>query len=1075
MAIRVVPLGAGQDVGRSCVLVTIHNKNILFDCGMHMAYNDLRQFPDFSYISKSGDFNSMIDAVIISHFHLDHCGALPYFTEICGYDGPIYMTAPTKSICPILLSDMRKIVTEKKGSVNFFTEQDIANCMMKVRLIHLHETIVVETLDDFGDEDDEELKIEIKCYYAGHVLGAAMFLVKVGNESVVYTGDYNMTADRHLGSAWIDDCRPTLLITETTYATTERDSKRLRERDFLNKVHECISNGGKVLIPVFALGRAQELCILVESYWKTMNLTTPVYFSAGLTSRANEYYKLYISWMNENLKQSIHKRNMFDFEFIKPWDNSLAETPGAVVLFASPGMLHSGMSLDMFKKWSHDPRNMIIMPGYCTPGTVGAKVLAGEKMIAIDKYTTIDVKMSVQNLSFSAHADSKGIMRLIEMCHPENVMLVHGEKAKMGVLKERIQKELGIPCFDPANGCTITINGERDIYGVVSRRVLQNNNNLLHNALDHAVLTYPKLNPSYIPNDLTIPNESKRPKLSEMVQLVDRSELKQSGYETKEIRITYNPLIIFDNLLEKNDFNGKLLENIKEAVEEQFKVSKEAVLDTSGSVVKIALKEKNGGFVSMFDGGLRVKRNIEITTSQPPACEVLPKTLEMLETHTTHLTIVLKLGTSSICDEKTLFPRLSILSNLVETVVSLRNLGHKVVIVSSGAVGVGLKRLNLSGRPKHLPQVQAVAAVGQGRLMSLYDSLFGQFDIPIAQVLLTRDNLAERSTYLNAVNTFRELITMGVVPIVNENDTVSTSEIRFGDNDTLSAITAGMVSADYLFLLTDVDCLYTDNPRKNKDARVVRVCEDIKKLKEEITVTTPGSSLGTGGMVTKLIAADLATAAGCTTIISNGKYPERIIQILNESKHHKSQLETYNASIALAKSQGKEVVNDPPKFEPTIGTTFLAKPNPMIDRKWWILHGLASYGKIYIDEGAVKAVSRHSSLFAAGIVRVEGKFVAHQCVKLVRVVRRLKSAGPPSAASSSESTSGSSSGSSQAGEMEDTEVVIGKGLVNYASHEIQRIQGCKSSEIAELLGYMESEFIIHRDNIVISVPTDEGL
>ncbi|KAH7051384.1 beta-lactamase-like protein, partial [Linnemannia elongata] len=127
MTIQIVPLGAGQDVGRSCILVTIGGKNIMLDCGMHMGFNDERRFPDFSYISKTGDFTEMLDCVIISHFHLDHCGALPFFTEMCGYDGNIYMTHPTKAICPILLEDYRKITVDKKGERNFFTSQDIKN------------------------------------------------------------------------------------------------------------------------------------------------------------------------------------------------------------------------------------------------------------------------------------------------------------------------------------------------------------------------------------------------------------------------------------------------------------------------------------------------------------------------------------------------------------------------------------------------------------------------------------------------------------------------------------------------------------------------------------------------------------------------------------------------------------------------------------------------------------------------------------------------------------------------------------------------------------------------------------
>ncbi|KAJ8330919.1 Integrator complex subunit 11 [Batrachochytrium dendrobatidis] len=463
--IRVIPLGAGQDVGRSCVLVTMGSKNIMFDCGMHMGYSDHRRFPDFTYISKSGDYTSMIDCVIISHFHLDHCGALPYFTEICGYDGPIYMTGPTKAIAPILLEDMRKVVVERKGETDFFTSVDIKNCMQKVIAVNLMETVQVDA------------QLEIRPYYAGHVLGAAMFYVRVTDgygvtQSVVYTGDYNMTPDRHLGAAQIDGCEPDLIITETTYATTIRDSKRARERDFLKKVHDCVSGGGKVLVPVFALGRAQELLILIESYWRRMDDLcdkVPVYFSTGLTERANEYYKLFISWTNENVKSALVERNMFDFAHIRSWSHSFADEPGAMVLFATPGMLHAGTSLEVFKKWCHDPKNMIIMPGYCVAGTVGAKVLAGEKVINVDRFTKLNVNLQISNLSFSAHADAKGILQLIRASKAKNVMLVHGEKKKMAQLKIRIERELGIPCFDPANGAAICIPTKLEIPALVSK------------------------------------------------------------------------------------------------------------------------------------------------------------------------------------------------------------------------------------------------------------------------------------------------------------------------------------------------------------------------------------------------------------------------------------------------------------------------------------------------------------------------------------------------------------------------------------------------------------------------------
>ncbi|CAG6021878.1 unnamed protein product [Menidia menidia] len=466
--IKVTPLGAGQDVGRSCILVSIGGKNIMLDCGMHMGYNDDRRFPDFSYVTQNGRLTDFLDCVIISHFHLDHCGALPYMSEMVGYDGPIYMTHPTKAICPILLEDFRKITVDKKGETNFFTSQMIKDCMKKVVPLNLHQTVQV---------DDE---LEIKAYYAGHVLGAAMVHIKVGSESVVYTGDYNMTPDRHLGhehvvcsAAWIDKCRPDILISESTYATTIRDSKRCRERDFLKKVHESIERGGKVLIPVFALGRAQELCILLETFWERMNLKAPIYFSTGMTEKANHYYKLFITWTNQKIRKTFVQRNMFEFKHIKAFDRSYADNPGPMVVFATPGMLHAGQSLQIFKKWAGNEKNMVIMPGYCVQGTIGHKILNGQRKLEVEGRATLEVKLQVEYMSFSAHADAKGIMQLIRMAEPRNVLLVHGEALKMEFLKGKIEQEFSIDCHMPANGETITVTTNPSVPVDISLNLLK--------------------------------------------------------------------------------------------------------------------------------------------------------------------------------------------------------------------------------------------------------------------------------------------------------------------------------------------------------------------------------------------------------------------------------------------------------------------------------------------------------------------------------------------------------------------------------------------------------------------------
>ncbi|KAK5138219.1 hypothetical protein LTR08_004915 [Meristemomyces frigidus] len=417
-----------------------------------------------------------------------------------------------------------------------------------------------------------------------------------------------------------------------------------------------------------------------------------------------------------------------------------------------------------------------------------------------------------------------------------------------------------------------------------------------------------------------------------------------------------------------------------------------------------------------------------------------------------HLTIVIKLGTSSIVDEKTHEPLLSILSTIVETAVGLHHDGHRVVICSSGAIGMALRQMDMERRPKHLPQVQALAAIGQCKLMSMWDQLFMHMRQPVAQILLTRNDIADRTQYLNAQNTFVELLNMGVIPIVNENDTLSVQEIKFGDNDTLSAITAGMVQADYLFLMTDVDCLYDKNPRTNPDAKAIEVVEDIAEL--EADVSGAGSSLGTGGMGTKIVAARLATAAGVTTIITRSSKPGNIAAIVRYAEGQKSaarSLETSGELPAKAASDSQLLepavhngvsTSDPIETGlPPLHTRFLPDPHPIRDRYFWLLHGLAPHGTIYIDTGAYAALTNKAGLLPVGVVNVEGNFGQQECVRV--------SVLPSRSALHSEAEE------------------VGRALVNYSAIEIKRIRGVRSSQIAELLGYADSEYIALRDSVAL--------
>jgi glutamate 5-kinase len=259
--------------------------------------------------------------------------------------------------------------------------------------------------------------------------------------------------------------------------------------------------------------------------------------------------------------------------------------------------------------------------------------------------------------------------------------------------------------------------------------------------------------------------------------------------------------------------------------------------------------------------------------------------------------------------------------------------------------------LGITERPRLMSLKQAIAAVGQGRLMRVYDDLFTSLQQPIAQVLLTRRDLVQRASYVNAYETFRQLFQLQVIPIVNENDTVAVEELKFGDNDTLSALVAGMVEADWLFLLTDVDRLYSADPRQHPDAQPIQSVETLDELADlQIEVGDRGSNWGTGGMLTKIQAARIATSSGVRTVITDGKQPQNLLKIL--------------------------------AGEP-LGTQFKPQPRPINARKRWIAHGLVPLGKLYLDAGAVHAIREQGrSLLAAGIQAVDGAFQAQEAVQL---------------------------------------------------------------------------------------------
>ncbi len=239
--------------------------------------------------------------------------------------------------------------------------------------------------------------------------------------------------------------------------------------------------------------------------------------------------------------------------------------------------------------------------------------------------------------------------------------------------------------------------------------------------------------------------------------------------------------------------------------------------------------------------------------------------------------IVVKVGTSTLAHAT---GRLNIrhVEELVKVLSDLKNAGHELILVSSGAIGMGVGKLNLPGRPADMPTKQAVAAVGQCELMYTYDKLFAQYNHTVAQILLTSEDVDHPDRRQNFENTMERLLALGALPVINENDTIATEEIKVGDNDTLGAIVACSVKADLLVLLSDIEGLYTADPRKDPDARLIPVVEEVTPDIEALAGGT-GSDLGTGGMATKLRAAKLVTAAGCDMVITNGEHPGRLYDI----------------------------------------------------------------------------------------------------------------------------------------------------------------------------------------------------
>lgn len=311
--------------------------------------------------------------------------------------------------------------------------------------------------------------------------------------------------------------------------------------------------------------------------------------------------------------------------------------------------------------------------------------------------------------------------------------------------------------------------------------------------------------------------------------------------------------------------------------------------------------------------------------------------------------VVIKIGSSSLTHST---GKLNLLQMelLARQMADLHNSGKEVILVSSGAVGAGMGKLGLDRWPRTLPEKQAVAAVGQGLLVHMYEKIFLEYGITVAQVLLTRGDFADRRRFLNASNALEHLLHMNVIPVINENDTVSVDELKLGDNDTLSALVAGLVNAELLVVLSDIEGLYDCDPRQNHKARLLT---DVYCINGELEAMAggAGSGFGTGGMATKLKAAKMAVETGVIMVIAKSTEPNILRRV----------------------AQGE-----------LVGTVFWPKENKLEYKKRWIAFGSNVSGKLYIDEGARAAlIQKGRSLLPTGITGVEGSFDVGNTVSIV--------------------------------------------------------------------------------------------
>ncbi|CAK7273315.1 endoribonuclease ysh1 [Sporothrix epigloea] len=450
-------LGGGNEVGRSCHIIQYKGKTVMLDAGQHPAYDGLASLPFFD------DFDlSTVDVLLISHFHIDHAASLPYVLAKTNFRGRVFMTHPTKAIYKWLIQDSVRVGNTSSNPVTqlVYTEQDHLSTFRQIEAIDYHTTHTVSG-------------IRITPYPAGHVLGAAMFLVEIAGLKIFFTGDYSRELDRHLVSAEVPKgVKIDVLITESTYGIASHVPRLEREQALMKSITGILNRGGRVLMPVFALGRAQELLLILDEYWAKHSdfQNYPIYYASNLAKKCMVVYQTYTGAMNDNIKRLYAERareaettgnsagggGPWDFRFIRSLKSlDRFEDVGGCVMLASPGMLQNGVSRELLERWAPSDKNGVIITGYSVEGTMAKQIMQEPEHIqavmsrsltggnrrgpGVDsEKVLIPRRCSVQEYSFAAHVDGTENREFIEEVNAPVVILVHGEQHNMMRLKSKL-------------------------------------------------------------------------------------------------------------------------------------------------------------------------------------------------------------------------------------------------------------------------------------------------------------------------------------------------------------------------------------------------------------------------------------------------------------------------------------------------------------------------------------------------------------------------------------------------------------------------------------------------------------